>query len=80
MALDPRRRQLEADARWHRAEAERLAAELDRMTPAHKAAIGPDAVRRMHVDHDTNVQLVEELEAYLAGDAVAVDEHQGGLF
>jgi hypothetical protein len=74
------RRRLAADARWHRAEAERLAGELAAMSPEHKDAIGPAALRRMHVDHDTNLQLAEELEAYLAGDDQVVDGDQAELF
>lgn len=61
------RKQLAADARWHRSEADRLASELTAMSPEHAAAIGDTAVRRMQVDHETNLQLAQELEAYLKG-------------
>lgn len=71
------RRQLASDAKWHRSEAERLARELADMTPAHQDAIGTAAVQRMHVDHDTNLQLAEELEAYLEPDPAAGDGHVG---
>lgn len=43
------------------------------MTPEHAAAIGRQAVRRLHVDHDTNLQLAEEIEAYLAAEQRAED-------
>lgn len=79
MGLSPAQR-LEADARWHRAEVARLAAAIAEMTPEHKAAIGPRAVRRMHVDHDVNIQLAEELEAYLAREYGAPPADAAALF
>lgn len=81
MATEDTRQQLRADADWHRAEVARLAVELNAMTPGRAAALGPNAVRRMHTDHDVHLQLAEELEAYLATFAlVAGEEDQAGLF
>lgn len=59
-------KQIKADAAWYRAEAARLRAELDAMTPARVAAYGAAAVQRMHVDHDTFIELAEEHEQHLA--------------
>lgn len=59
---------LELDARWHRAEADRLTAELAAMAPAHRAAIGQAAVDRMGRDRDIHAQLAAELEAYVDAD------------
>ncbi len=58
-------KQLLAEARWYRAEYARTTRELERMTPGHADAIGPAAVRRLHADHETFLQLAEEIEAYL---------------
>lgn len=57
---------LQAEARWWRAEYERLGRELELLTAAHAAAIGPVAVRRLQVDHETALQLAREAENRLA--------------
>ncbi len=57
---------LQAEARWWRAEYERLGRELELLTAAHAAAIGPAAVRRLQVDHETALQLAREVENRLA--------------
>jgi hypothetical protein len=57
---------LKAEAAWWRAEHNRLGRELEHMTPGHAAAIGPAAVRRMQVDHETALQLAREAEQRLA--------------
>lgn len=59
-------KQIQRDAAWYRAEHERVDRELAAMTPEHAAAIGPAAVRRLHADHETFLQLAEEHEAHLA--------------
>lgn len=58
-------KQLKAEAAWYRAEHDRLGRELASMTPGEANAIGPAAVRRRHVDHETFLQLAEELEEHL---------------
>ena len=58
--------ELRADVTWWRAEYERLGRELELMTPGHAAAIGPTAVRRVHVAHETALQLAQEAENRLA--------------
>jgi hypothetical protein len=57
---------LKADAAWWRAEYDRLGRELELMTPGHADAIGPTAVRRVHVAHETALQLAQEAENRLA--------------
>lgn len=59
-------KQIQRDAAWCRGEHERVDRELANMTPEHAAAIGPAAVRRLHADHETFLQLAEEHEAHLA--------------
>lgn len=59
-------KQIQRDAAWYRGEHERVDRELAAMTPEHAAAIGEAAVRRMHADHETFLQLAEEHEAHLA--------------
>lgn len=56
---------LAREAAWWRSEHDRLGRELARMTPAHADAIGPVAVRRMQVDHETALQLARECEIRL---------------
>lgn len=57
---------LKADVAWWRAEHDRLGNELEHMTPGHAYAIGPAAVRRMQVQHETALQLAREAETRLA--------------
>lgn len=65
MAAPDTAAQLEAEAAWWRAEHERLGRELARMSAAHAEAIGPVAVRRMQVDHETALQLARDCEVRL---------------
>jgi len=65
MAAEGTAAQLEAEAAWWHAEHQRLGRELAHMTPAHAAAIGPTAVRRIQVDHETALQLARDCEIRL---------------
>ncbi|XBB66885.1 hypothetical protein ABFU82_22675 [Nocardioides sp. WV_118_6] len=62
MAAQDTAAQLEAEAAWWRAEQERLGRELARMSAAHAEAIGPVAVQRMQVDHETALHLARDCE------------------
>lgn len=59
-------KQIKAEAAWYRSEHERIDRQLAAMTPGHAEAIGAAAVRRMHADHETFLQLAEEHESHLA--------------